>query len=221
MTTTTTPLTPELAEYLSRVGYREPPVLAELRARTKGMAGWTMQIAPEQGALLAMLVRLTEARRCLEIGVYTGYSSTSVALALPPEGRITAIDRNSDWTRLAQEFWRRAGVEQKVELRLGEAAEVLDSLLEAGRDGYYDFAFIDADKVNEAHYYECCLKLLRPGGIVAVDNVLWHGKVADPAADDRDTNAIRALNAALVDDERVDFCLIPVGDGLTVARKRP
>lgn len=221
MSTTTTPLTPALAAYLGEVGYREPPALADLRRRTKGMSGSLMQIAPEQGAFLAMLVRLSEARRCLEIGVYTGYSSLAVALALPPEGRITAIDRNEEWTRLARRAWEEAGVAAKVELRLGDAVEELDRLLDAGREGYYDFAFIDADKANHRTYYECCLRLLRPGGVVCIDNVLWGGKVADPAIGDEATAAIRAFNAFLHSDDRVDFCIVPVGDGLTLARKKP
>ncbi|MFA7429845.1 MAG: class I SAM-dependent methyltransferase [Rhodospirillaceae bacterium] len=221
MSTTTTALTPELAAYLAQVGYREAPVLTELRARTKGMSGSGMQIAPEQGAVLAMLVRLMEARRCLEVGVYTGYSSLAVALALPPEGRITAIDRNEDWTRIARDAWVSAGVAQKVELRLGDALGELETLLDRGREGYYDFAFIDADKINHRAYYERCLRLLRPGGVVAVDNVLWHGKVADATVEDADTQAIRAFNAFLPDDRRVDFCMVPVGDGLTLARKKP
>ncbi len=221
MSTTTTPLTPDLAAYLAQVGYREAPELAALRARTKGMSGSLMQVAPEQGALLAMLVRLMEARRCLEIGVYTGYSSLAMALALPPEGRITAIDRDEDWTRMARDAWADAGMAQKVELRLGDARDELQALIDRGREGYYDFAFIDADKVNHRAYYEACLRLLRPGGVVAIDNVMWHGKVVDAAVDDADTVAIRAFNAFLPDDRRVDFCMIPVGDGLTLARKKP
>lgn len=221
MSTTTTPLTPALAAYLGEVGYREPAPLADLRHRTKGMSGCLMQIAPEQGAFLAMLVRLAEARRCLEIGVYTGYSALAVALALPPEGRITAIDRSEEWTRVARQAWSDAGVAAKVELRLGEALEELRRLLDAGREGYYDFAFIDADKVNHRAYYECSLRLLRPGGTVVIDNVLWSGKVADAGADDADTVAIRDFNAFLAGDGRVDFCMVPIGDGLTLARKRP
>lgn len=220
MTTTTTPVTPELSAYIAQAGYREPPILADLRARTKGMSGCLMQVAPEQGALLAMLVRLMDARRCLEVGVYTGYSSLAVALALPPEGRITAIDRSEEWTRMAQEYWDRAKVGAKVELRLGDATDQLRALIDAGRDGFYDFAFIDADKTNYHTYYECCLRLLRPGGVVAIDNVLWHGAVADPNADDDDTRAIRAFNDRVAEDDRVDFCLVPIGDGLTVVRKK-
>lgn len=221
MSTTTTPMTSALAAYLGDVGYREAPALADLRRRTKGMSGSLMQVAPEQGAFLAMLVRLTGARRCLEVGVYTGYSSLAVALALPPEGRVTAIDRNEDWTRMARQAWDAAGVAAKMELRLGEAADELNTLLDAGREGYYDFAFIDADKVNHRTYYECCLRLLRPGGTVCIDNVLWGGKVADPGVDDPSTTAIRDFNAFIRDDARVDFCVVPIGDGLTIARKTP
>lgn len=221
MSTTTTPMTSALAAYLGDVGYREAPALADLRRRTKGMSGSLMQVAPEQGAFLAMLVRLTGARRCLEVGVYTGYSSLAVALALPPEGRVTAIDRNEDWTRMARQAWDAAGVGAKMELRLGEAADELNTLLDAGREGYYDFAFIDADKVNHRTYYECCLRLLRPGGTVCIDNVLWGGKVADPGVDDPSTTAIRDFNAFIRDDARVDFCVVPIGDGLTIARKTP
>ncbi len=213
-------LSAPLYEYLLRVSLREPDVLRRLREETATMARAGMQIAPDQGQFMALLVELIGARRTLEVGVFTGYSSLCVALALPPEGRIVACDRNEEWTAVARRYWREAGVADKIDLRLGPALDTLDALIEAGETGRFDFAFIDADKTEYADYYERILVLLRPGGLVAVDNVLWFGAVADPDKDDEDTTALRAFNEKLRDDERVSLSLLPLADGLTLARKR-
>lgn len=179
-----------------------------------------MQIGPEQGQFMAFLLRLMGAKRCLEIGVFTGYSSLAAALALPEDGRIIACDVSEEWTAIARRYWREAGVEGKIELRLGPALDTLDQLLGEGEAGRFDFAFIDADKENYLSYYERVLPLLRSGGLIAVDNVLWSGRVADPEVADADTVAIRHFNDCLHRDERVDLCVVPIGDGLTLARKR-
>jgi predicted O-methyltransferase YrrM len=179
-----------------------------------------MQIAPEQGQFMALLVQLLGATKTLEIGVFTGYSSLAVALALPPQGKIVACDINEDYTAMARSYWQRAGVADKIDLRIAPALETLDRLLESGEAGTFDFAFIDADKQNYDNYYERALQLLRVGGLIAIDNVLWGGKVADPTVDDANTEAIRALNAKLVQDERVSLSVVPIADGLTLALKR-
>jgi predicted O-methyltransferase YrrM len=179
-----------------------------------------MQIVPEQGQLMALLVRLIGARRCLEIGTFTGYSSLSVALALPEDGRILCCDINPETTAIAQKYWQKAGVAQKIELRLAPAGETLAALIADGAGGSFDFAFIDADKANYDLYYESCLKLLRPGGLAAIDNVLWGGTVSESHRGDPDTAAIQALNRKLQSDQRIDLSLLPLGDGLTLARKR-
>jgi len=179
-----------------------------------------MQIAPEQGQLMGMLVRLMSARRCIEVGVFTGYSSLAVALALPEDGELLACDISEEWTAIARRYWRKAKVADKVNLVLGPALKTLDAELDAGKAGTFDFAFIDADKTNYAGYFERCLKLLRPGGLIAVDNTLWSGRVADPKVRDADTRALRAFNAKVAVDERVDLCLVPIADGLTLCRKR-
>lgn len=213
-------LTDALYDYLLRNSLREPAVLAELRAETSRLPSSSMQIAPEQGQFMALLVELIGARRTLEIGTFTGYSSLCVALALPADGTVTACDVSEEYTAVARRYWAKAGVAEKVDLRLAPAVETLDGLLAEERAGSYDFAFIDADKTGYDAYYERCLVLLRPGGLIAIDNVLWGGEVADPAKTDADTAAIRALNAKLRDDSRVSMSLIPVGDGLLLARKR-
>ncbi len=213
-------LTDALYDYLLRNSLREPAVLAELRAETSRLPSSSMQIAPEQGQFMALLVELIGARRTLEIGTFTGYSSLCVALALPADGTVTACDVSEEYTAVARRYWAKAGVAEKVDLRLAPAVETLDGLLAEERAGSYDFAFIDADKTGYDAYYERCLVLLRPGGLIAIDNVLWGGDVADPAKTDADTAAIRALNAKLRDDSRVSMSLIPVGDGLLLARKR-
>ena len=200
---------------------REHPELAKLREATALHPRAGMQISPEQGALLAMLVKLIGARRTIEIGVFTGYSALAVALALPPDGRILACDISDEYTRVGRPYWERAGVADKIDLVLEPALLTLDARLATGEAGRYDFAFIDADKSNYDAYYERCLKLLRTGGLIAFDNVLWSGRVADkvdPAAD-ADTAALQWLNAKLQRDERIDVALLPIGDGLTLARK--
>ena len=210
----------ELAAYVLQVGTREPDVLARLREETAAIPQHGMQIAPEQGAFLAMLVELIGARRCVEVGTFTGYSSTAVALVLPDDGQIVCCDVSEEWTALARKYWSEAGVADKIELRIAPAAETLDQLLAAGEEGAFDFAFIDADKAAYDGYYERLLQLVRPGGLIALDNTLWSGKVLDADTDDEDTQALRALNAKLADDERVTLCLLPVADGVTLARRR-
>ncbi|MFO0989216.1 MAG: class I SAM-dependent methyltransferase [Alphaproteobacteria bacterium] len=209
-----------LEDYILANGLREHPAQKALRAATARMPMGGMQIGAPQGALMALLAQAIGATRCIEIGVFTGYSALSVALALPPEGRIVACDVSEDYTAVGRRFWARAGVAGKIDLRLGPAVETVDALLEAGEAGRFDFAFIDADKTNYDAYYEGCLKLLRPGGIVAVDNVLWGGSVADPKRNDADTRAIKRLNAKIRKDERVTMCLVPISDGVTLALKR-
>ena len=211
-------LSEELHAYLMGVGVREPEVLTALRADTADHPQASMQIAPEEGALLAMLVRLVGAGRVLEIGTFTGYSSTAMALALPPGGRITCCDISEEFTARARRVWADAAVEDRVELRIGPALESLAALEAEGAS--FDLAFIDADKPNYAGYYEACLRLVRPGGLICIDNVLWSGRVADPSDTDPSTEAIRALNDAIAIDERVDVATVPIADGLTIARIR-
>ena len=213
-------LTDTLYRYLVDHSVRDHPVLAELREETAKLPMAGMQIGPDQGQFLALLVKLVGARRCLEVGVFTGYSSLAVALALPPDGRIVACDVSEEWTAIARRHWAKAGVAGKIDLRLAPALETLDALLAAGEGGRFDFAFIDADKGAYLAYYERCLELLRAGGLIAVDNTLWSGDVADPGNQKADTVALRAFNDALHHDERVDLALLPVGDGVTLARKR-
>jgi predicted O-methyltransferase YrrM len=217
----TTHMDNRLYHYLLDNSLREPEVLAELRALTAKHPRAVMQVAPEQGQLMALLVELTGARKALEIGVFTGYSSLSVALALPPDGRLVALDIDPENTAIARDYWARAGVAERIDLRLGDAVHSLDALLAAGEAETFDFAFIDADKEQYGAYYERALRLVRPGGLICVDNVLWSGRVADPANDEPDTVALRAFNRALHDDPRVTLSLVPVADGLTLARKRP
>jgi predicted O-methyltransferase YrrM len=209
-----------LAAYYAGVAVRESGVFAELRAETAKLPMAVMQIAPEQGQLMAMLVRLMGARRCVEVGVFTGYSTLAVASALPADGEVLACDVSEEWTAIARRYWRKAGVDRKIRLVLGPALATLDAELRAGGAGTRDFAFIDADKTAYEQYYERCLSLLRPGGLIAVDNTLWSGRVADPAVADADTAALRAFNARVSGDERVDLCLVPIADGLTLLRKR-
>lgn len=213
-------LSPDLYAYLQANSLREPQVLAQLRAETQTLPGAVMQIAPEQGQLMALLVQLLGAKRTIEVGVFTGYSSIAVALALPEEGRVLACDVDEKATAIAQRYWQAAGVANKIDFRLGPATDTLDQQLAAGQAGSFDFAFIDADKRNYPRYYEQCLELVRSGGLIAIDNVLWSGRVADPEDDDPRTEAIRAFNAKLHRDERVSISLVPIADGLTLARKR-
>jgi predicted O-methyltransferase YrrM len=210
----------ELAAYVRHYGTREPDVLARLREETAPIPQHGMQIAPEQGALLALLVELVGARRCIEVGTFTGYSSTAVALALPDDGQLVCCDVSEEWTTLARRYWGEAGVAEKIDLRIAPAAETLDQLLAAGEEGRFDFAFIDADKAGYDGYYERLLRLVRRGGLIALDNMLWGGAVLDEDSDDGDTKAIRALNAKLATDDRVSLCLLPIADGVTLARRR-
>jgi predicted O-methyltransferase YrrM len=214
-------LSQKLDQYVLSVSLREPPVLRRLREETARQPIPDMQIAPDQGQLMALLARLIGARRCLEIGVFTGYSALAVALALPPDGRIIACDVNPETTAIARRYWAEAGVADKIELRLAPALQTLDALLAAGEEGRFDFAFIDANKDNYDAYYERALRLLRPGGLIVIDNVLWGGWVADARRKDPETAALRALNAKLHADERIDLTLLPLADGITLARKRP
>jgi predicted O-methyltransferase YrrM len=213
-------LTEKLDDYLLGVSLRENEVQRRLREETARLPMAGMQIAPDQGQLMALLARLVGARTCLEIGTFTGYSALAVALALPPDGRIIACDVNPETTAVAQRYWREAGVADKIELKLAPALATLDALLAARQDGRFDFAFIDADKENYDAYYERVLQLLRPGGLIVIDNVLWGGAVADARRKDPETAALRALNAKLHRDERVDLALLPLADGITLARKR-
>ena len=205
--------------YLLAHSLREHPEQIALREATRSHPLARMQISPEQGQFMAMLVKLLGAHRTIEIGVFTGYSALSVALALPDDGRILACDISEEYTSVGRPYWKRAGVAHKIDLRLAPALQTLDAEVTAGASSRYDFAFIDADKTGYADYYERCLQLLRPGGLIAIDNVLWSGAVAQPARDD-DTRALQALNERLHGDERIDLSMLPVGDGLTLARKR-
>ena len=216
MSNRTITLTDELVDYVQRVGVREHPVLARLREETAPLPQAQMQIAPEQGAFMALLVRLTRARRILEIGTFTGYSSTAMALAMPEDGRITCLDVSREWTDVARRAWADAGVEDRVDLRIGPAVESLEQL----DDDSFDLAFIDADKTGYDAYYTGCLRVVRAGGLIMIDNVLQHGRVVDPDADDDNVRAIRDLNEKIAADERVDHVLLPVADGLTLARVR-
>jgi predicted O-methyltransferase YrrM len=219
MSARTLQLSDSVHRYFLEVAVAESAPLRELRAETSKLPGAGMQISPEQGRFMGWLVELLGARRALEVGVFTGYSSLCVAQALPADGQLVACDISEEWTELARRYWRRAGVDGKVTLRLGPAASTLEELLAAGEAGSYDFAFIDADKQNYALYYDRCLELLRQGGVLAVDNTLWGGSVADPERQDDSTRAIRALNQKAFADRRVSACLVPIGDGLLLARK--
>ncbi len=220
MSHTHTNLSDELAAYLRRVSLREPDVMRRLRERTTSVPEARMQITPEQGQFMQLLVQILGARKTLEVGVFTGYSSLAVALALPADGRVTACDVSEEWTSIGKPFWEEAGVANKIDLHLAPAVETLDRLIADGQQGTYDFAFIDADKANYDHYYERALVLVRAGGLIGIDNVLWHSKVIDPSVNDTDTIAIRALNEKIHGDDRVSLSLVPIGDGLTLARKR-
>ncbi len=220
MSTRTIQVTDALHGYLLRQTLREPELLARLREETAKMPNSRMQISPEQGQFMRLLVELCGIARALEIGVFTGYSSLSVALALPESGRIVACDVSEEYTSVARRYWKEAGVTERIDLRLGPAVETLARLVEEGASGSFDFSFIDADKSNYDAYYERSLELLRPGGLIAIDNALWSGRVADESDQDVDTRAIRALNAKVVADERVSMSMLPIGDGLLLARKR-
>jgi predicted O-methyltransferase YrrM len=219
MSNKTIGLPDRIYQYMLEVSLREAPLLQRLRDETSKLPMSMMQIAPEQGQLLSLLVQTLQPRRCLEVGVFTGYSSLVVALALPPDGHITACDVSEQWTSIARRYWQEAGVDQKIDLYLAPALQTLDRLVAHGHAGTYDFAFIDADKQNYWGYYERALTLLRPGGLIAIDNTLWSGQPADPAVNDPDTKAIRAFNQRLFKDTRVRISLVPVGDGMTLALK--
>ncbi|MER3546811.1 MAG: SAM-dependent methyltransferase [Rhodanobacteraceae bacterium] len=208
-----------LYDYLLAHSLREHLEQTALREATRTHPRAQMQISPEQGQFMALLVKLIGARRCIEIGVFTGYSALSVALALPEDGKILACDISDEFTAIGKPYWQRAGVAHKIDLQLAPAIETLDGHLKSGEAGTYDFAFIDADKTGYDAYYERCLKLLRAGGLITIDNVLWSGNVARPA-EDEDTRALQALNDKLYRDERIDLAMLPIGDGLTLARKR-
>ena len=219
MTTRTVQIDDQLFQYLLDHSLREHPAQAALREATRTHRYAGMQISPDQGQFMALLVKLLGARRTIEIGTFTGYSALTVALALPEDGRVLACDISDEYTRIGRPFWKQAGVEHKIDLVLAPAVQTLDARLAAGEAGGYDFAFIDADKANYDVYYERCLKLVRTGGLIAFDNMLWGGAVARPAQD-ADTKALQALNAKLHRDERIDTALLTVGDGLALARKR-
>jgi O-methyltransferase len=211
--------TGKILAYIEKIGLRETPVQRQLRRLTQKLPMAQMQIGPEQAAFMQMLVRASGARRCLEVGTFTGYSALAVALALPPGGRLVCCDVSEEWTAIARRHWKKARVERKILLRLAPALQTLDDLLIKGK-GRFDFAFIDADKGNYRNYYERCLKLVRKGGVIAIDNTLWSGKVAQAAAGDATTLVMKRFNAALRRDRRVDIALLPIGDGLTLALKR-
>lgn len=220
MSSKTFTLSDDLHAYLVSVSVHEPDVLTKLRAETAALPNARMQISVEQGQFLRLLIELIGARRTLEVGTFTGYSSLSIALALPDDGAMVCCDVSEEFTNVARCFWQQAGVAHKINLRLGPATQTLAALIEHDAAGTFDFAFIDADKPNYDTYYEQALRLVRPGGLVAIDNTLWSGRVADPAVTDEDTQALRALNAKIHADERVTLSLVPIGDGLTLARKR-
>ena len=221
MTRTTLPLTEPLYRYLLANSLREHPTLERLRDETSRLPGAGMQIAPEQGQFMALLVELIGARRVLEIGCFTGYSALAMALALPPGGRLITLEANAEPVEVGRKAWAAAGVADRIEVRIGLALKSLDALLKEGPVGTFDLAFIDADKKNHDAYYEQTLRLVRAGGLILLDNVLWGGRVADPADHERQTEALRALNAKLHCDQRISLAMLPIGDGLTLARKRP
>ncbi len=220
MSRRTLSLTDAVYDYLVEVSLREADVLRRLREETAALEQADMQIGPEQGQFMALLLEATGALSALEVGTFTGYSALAMALALPREGRVLTCDVSEEWTAVARRYWAEAGVAHKIELRLAPAGDTLAELVADGRADTFDFAFIDADKQGYDTYFERALELVRPGGLIALDNVLWSGRVADPSDHDADTEAIRRLNARLKDDERVSLSLVPIGDGLTLARKR-
>ncbi len=220
MSNQTLAISPEIYDYLLSVSLREHALMADLRSETMKLVKANMQISPEQGQFMQLLVKLMGAERTLEVGVFTGYSSLAVAMALPPGGQIIACDVSDEWTAIARRYWEKAGVASKIDLRLAPAADTLRGLLENGEAGTFDFVFIDADKPGYDDYYELCLQLIRPGGLIMFDNTLWSGKVVDENSGDPDVQAIRALNAKLHRDERIELSLLPLSDGVTLVRKR-
>ena len=220
MSSRTINMSDKLLAYLRENALREPKLFRRLRAETAKLPDASMQISPEQGQFMMLLVELLDCRRAVEIGTFTGYSALCVASAMPEDGRLIACDIREEWTNVARRYWREAGVDHKIDLRLAPAAETLAELLAEGRSDSFDFAFIDADKTGYPGYYEQCLTLLRSGGLLAIDNALWGGRVADETANDADTVTIRELTLKARDDERVTASLIPIGDGLLLLRKR-
>ena len=212
-------MTDALSEYMREVSLREPEILRELREETRSHPRAQMQITPEQGQFMQMLMQLLGAWRTIEVGVFTGYSALAVAMALPEDGRIVACDASEDFTSIARRYWEKAGLAHKIELRLAPATDTLNGLIASGQQEKFDFVFIDADKENYDIYYERALVLLRPGGVIGIDNVLWHGRLIDPSYTDEGTEAIRRLNRKLHADARVSLSMLPIGDGLTLARK--
>lgn len=219
MTFQTFGLSKHLSDYLHSVSLREPEILTQLRQETAQHPMGKMQIAPEQGQFMALLVQLIGANKTLDVGVFTGYSSLVVALALPPGGKVVACERNEEYGAIARRWWQQAGVADKIDLHIAPAQETLARLLTTGQTNTFDFVFIDADKSNYDNYYEQALQLVRPGGLIAIDNVLWSGRVADPQVQDNRTKKIRAFNHKLHQDPRISLSLVPIGDGLTIARK--
>ncbi len=220
MSARTLQITPALYQYLMQVGVRESPSAAALRIETQKLPMAMMQISPEQAAFMQLIVKLLGVRRALEVGTFTGYSALAVAEAMGSDGRLIACDVSQEWTSIGKPHWAKAGVAHKIDLRIGPAVTTLDELIAQGASGTFDFAFIDADKSNYDNYYERALQLVRPGGLIGIDNTLWNGAVIDASRQDADTQAIRALNAKVHDDARVDTMLLPIGDGLTLARRR-
>lgn len=220
MTSKNLGLSPELYAYYQSITIRETDLLTQLRRETQDYPGHVMQITPEQGQFMAFLARLMGAKRIVEVGVFTGYSSLCLALTLPPEGILIACDTDPKATTIAQRYWQAAGVDDRVQLHLGPGVDTLTHLLEQGQGDSFDLMFIDADKRNYDRYYELGLQLLRPGGVILIDNIFWDGYVADPTMTDAQTQAIRALNAKLIQDDRIDVSVLPLADGLTLARKR-
>lgn len=220
MSNRTLPLNDSLHQYLLDHSLQEPEVLVALRQETARHPLGEMQIAPEQGQFMALLVQLLGVKKALEVGVFTGYSALRVALAMPADGCLVACDINPEYTAIAQRYWAAAGVADRIDLRLGPALDTLDHLIAAGETQQFDFAFIDADKANYLHYYEQVLQLVRPGGLVVIDNVLWSGRVADPTVQDNRTQALRQFNQRLYQDDRIVLSLVPIADGLTLALKK-
>lgn len=220
MSDTTINLTPPLYQYLQNYSLHEPEILQELRMQTAPMHGARMQISPEQGQFMALLMTMLQAKKTLDIGTFTGYSALVVALALPENGKVIACDVDKNATEVAKKFWQKANAANKIDLRLAPAIDTLKDLIAKGEGDTFDFAFIDADKDNYSNYYELSLQLLRRGGLIAVDNVLWSGRVADPNNNDKTTVAIRKLNELIHQDNRVMMSMLPIGDGLTLAMKR-
>lgn len=219
MSTRSFGLSDQLQDYLLSVSVPPDPLWERLRDETKRAVGFNMQISPEQAQFMSFLMKLMNVKSALEIGTFTGYSALAIARALPADGRLVACDINTEWTSIARRYWKEAGVDDKIELKIAPAVDTLDSMIADGLSGSFGFAFIDADKSNYVNYYEKCLQLLYAGGVVCVDNTLWGGAVADPDINDDDTNGIRALNQRIFEDKRVNSTLIPIGDGLHLAHK--